>query len=77
MQIDLEKLGRILDDIKEEFQREVNQSVLKGTAGSQGMAALGGLDAVQRIERRISISLGVSFADGREDKVRELRGKRA
>jgi hypothetical protein len=76
MQIDLERLSRILDDAKEEFQREVNQAVLKNNM-NQGVAALGGLDAVQRIERRISITLGVSFTDARENKVREMRGKRA
>lgn len=76
MQIDVEKLGLIFDQTKEEFQREANQAIRKNDM-SQGVAALGGLDAVQRIERKVSILLGVSFADKRENNVRELRGKRA
>lgn len=76
MQIDVEKLMRVFDEAKEEFQREANQAIRQSDM-SKGMAALGGLDAIQRIERRISSSFGFSFSDGRENNIRELRGKRA
>ena len=75
-QIAVSKLVALLDEIKDEFQREANQSILKHDS-SQGMAALSGLDAVQRIERRIALSLGVEFPDGRENKVTVLRGRKA
>lgn len=74
-QIDVCSLISILHDLKGEFQREANQSILKHDA-SQGMAALGGLDAVQRIERRIKLILNVEFPEIPVGKLRVLRGKR-
>lgn len=68
-------LCKLLDEVREEFEREAHQSILKKDH-AQGMAALGGMDAVRRIERRIALSHGVNFGDGRENKIRVLRGKR-
>jgi hypothetical protein len=73
--IDIPRLSKMLDEVREEFEREAHQSVLNHDH-AQGMAALGGLDAVRRIERRIALQFNLSFPDGRENKVRELRGKR-
>lgn len=74
-QIDLSRLASILNDLKGEFQREANQSILKHDQ-AQGMSALDGLDAVQRIERRIKLALGVEFSDAPFGPVPVLRGKR-
>lgn len=73
--IDVSKLISLLADLKEEFQREANQSILKHDQ-AQGMSALGGLDAVQRVERRIKLSLGVQFPEAPAGQIRVLRGKR-
>jgi hypothetical protein len=73
--IDVSKLVSLLADLKEEFQREANQSILKHDP-SQGMSALGGLDAVQRVERRIKLSLGVQFPEIPAGQIRVLRGRR-
>jgi hypothetical protein len=73
--IEIPRLCKLLDEVREEFEREAHQSILKKDH-SQGMAALGGMDAVRRIERRIAINFSIAFPDGRENKVRELRGKR-
>jgi len=74
--IQIPQLCKLLDEVREEFEREAHQSILKKDH-AQGMAALGGMDAVRRIERRIAVNFSLSFPDGRENKVRVLRGKRA
>lgn len=73
--VEIPRLCTLLDEVREEFEREAYQSILKKDH-CQGMAALGGMDAVRRIERRIALQHGVVFGDGRENKVRVLRGKR-
>ena len=50
----LKVVTRIIADIHEELQREANQSILKKDH-AQGLAALGGIDALQRLEHRISM----------------------
>jgi hypothetical protein len=46
--------ARLVADIREELQREANQSILKSDH-AQGLSALGGLDALHRIESRVQM----------------------
>jgi hypothetical protein len=75
LQLDIPRLTNLLEEVRQDFNREAHQSILKKDH-SQGMAALGGIDAVGRIERRIAFVFGVAFADRPETKVAVLRGKR-
>lgn len=50
----LEELALILDDLHRDYQRRVNQSVLKQDH-AQGLASLGAMDAIQALETRIRI----------------------
>lgn len=50
----MHELAAILDDIHRELQLSVNQSVLKHDY-VQGLGALGGLDAIQRLETRLAM----------------------
>lgn len=73
--IEVSKLIAIMRAMRDEFQREANQSILKHDH-AQGMSALGGLDAIQRVESRIESVCGVQFPAGAADKIRVLRGRR-
>ena len=76
----LADLSRLIANLRADLQREANQSILKRDH-SQGMAALGGLDALERLENRIaSIYPQYRFPAKKEEhtgqsKVRTLRGK--
>jgi hypothetical protein len=80
----LHDLAAILDDVHRELQLSVNQSVLKHDM-VQGLSALGGIDAIQRLETRLAIqwpeyrfpARGVELERARPPAVSPLRGKRA
>lgn len=55
--LSVERLRQLLFDMREEFTREMKQSILKRDH-SQGLAAMGGLDAVERLENRLSAVVG-------------------
>ncbi len=79
MDIPFSKVLDALQDLSEQIQREANQSILKRDH-CQGLAALGGLDALERLESRLRLSLGAaSSALGvsrvPRSKVRPLRGR--
>lgn len=83
MAFDIQVVARVLQDLRDQLQREANQSILRRDH-SQGLAALGGLDALQRFESRLSLACPeLRFAakieatqPHRQDKVSPLRGKR-
>ena len=78
----LKDLVRMMVDLREDLQREANQSILKQDH-SQGLAALGGMDALRRLETRIALvwpeyRFGVQAEESqphRQTQVRPLRGK--
>lgn len=54
--LDPARLAQVFEDLYEELQREANQSILKRDH-AQGMFALGGMDGLERFERRIKYDL--------------------
>ena len=58
MQIDAKKLFDLIAEVHEQFQREVNQSVPKND-NAQGIRALGGMGALERLERALRLRLGL------------------
>lgn len=53
-------LMRLLEDLRDEFLREVIRSVRKQSS-YESIIALGGLDAVERVARRVKLSSGQPF----------------
>lgn len=75
--IGVDLLHSLLDDLAEQLQNEANQSI-RQRAPDKGFAALGGIDALHRLEQRLQ-SQGVLFHDRRthRGKVSPLRALRA
>lgn len=84
MSIACKEVLRIVGDLREQFQREANQSILKKDHG-QGLAALGSMDALERFERRLAMSYpdyefarrGGELESAHRQRVSPIRGKRA
>ncbi len=54
------ELKRVIADIREQLQREANQSILKRRL-DEAHLALGGIDALDRLERTLGIVFGSAW----------------
>jgi hypothetical protein len=78
----LKDLAAMILDLLEDLQLQANQSILKHDH-SQGLASLGGMDALRRLETRIALiwpeyrfsAHSEKSTPARQSKVRPLRGK--
>ncbi len=66
--MDAERALSVLEDTKQEFLRELMQSVLK-QSNYDGLIAYGGIAACERVARRLSARVGV-VGDSSVDLVR-------
>ena len=58
--MDSEAFLRLLEELHEEFVREVVQAVRK-QSNYDAIVAVGGIDAVERVARRVKLSQGPPF----------------
>jgi hypothetical protein len=67
-------LKRVIADMREHLQREANQAILKREL-DQGHLALGGIDALDRLERTLGIVFGSAWPLAVDTKLSVVRKK--
>lgn len=79
MKSDFSKVLTVLRDFRAELERDAMRSIRNGRAATDGLAALGGIDALDSFERRLTYRFGsfVALEAGLEVIARHLEDSAA